>query len=84
VYYKTGNRISIRTPAYTAKVLSYFGLINMDLINEAEKINISGEKTGNEDLIYKCFDELISKKEFIGLYLNEFRNEFKISEPLPF
>lgn len=84
IYKKTGEKEKIRTPLYTARVLSKIGLISYDDIKQSEKpLNISmgiTQSTDNENLIFKCFDELIEKKELLDNKLTAFRNHFKHDE----
>lgn len=85
-YYKTGMRTQIRIPLYTAQVLSTFEILDYSEIDFSEpKINLGKNscRTNNENLIYKCFDELIEQKKFIGDYLTEFRNYFNEAD-MPF
>lgn len=78
-YQKTREKLQIRTPLYTVQVLSTFGLIEFNDIDFTEnKIDVmeNTPRTKNEGLIYKCFDELIERENFIGDYLVEFREYF--------
>lgn len=83
-YNKSGEKEKIRTPLYTSRVLSKLGLIPYEDIKQSEKpINISFGKTQsteNENLIFKCFDKLIEKKELLENKITEFRNHFKHDE----
>lgn len=84
IYKKTGEREKIRTPLYTAKVLSKLGLLDYSKIKQCESpINISigvTQSTYNENLIFKCFDKLIEKKELLENKITVFRNHFKNDE----
>ena len=85
-YYKNKKGLQITVPLYTAQILSTFGILDFNKIDFTEsRINIFGNdsRTKNEDLIYRCFDELIEKKKFIGDYLGEFRNYFN-HDGMPF
>ena len=85
VYKKTGEKEKIRFPLYTARTLSKLGLIPYDDIKQSEKpINISmgsaTQSTDNENLIFKCFDKLIEKKELLENKITSFRDHFKHDE----
>jgi hypothetical protein len=85
-YYKTGKKMQIRIPLYTAQVLSTFGILDFNKIDFSEsRVNIfeNPSRTNNEELIYSCFDELIEKKKFVGDYMTEFRDYFN-HEGMPF
>lgn len=86
IYFKTGRKSQIRTPLYTAQVLSTFGILDFNSIDFKEKkVNLgqNSSRTNNENLIYESFDKLIEQKVFIGDLMIEFRHYWK-DEKMPF